>query len=318
MLALCAGVCADALAGDPRCLPHPVVYIGKLIVWLEQRLRRAADSPARQAAAGAALVCVVCSLSFWGAWAVVWLAERLGPWAGWAVQAFVCFQLIAARGLYDAGRAICRPLAAGDLPGARAALSMIVGRDTDSLSLDAVVRAAVESVAENTSDGVVAPLFWFALAGAPGAMLYKAINTMDSMLGYKNEKYLYFGRVAARLDDAANFVPARLTALLLVLGAAFIGADAGGAVRTCWRDHALHTSPNAGWPEAAAAGALGLRLGGPSSYGGVVVDKPYIGQALRAPEPADIMRACRLLCAATLLALPLCCCIMRMTEGWGV
>ena len=198
-----------------------------------------------------------------------------------------------------------KELAKGDLPAARRAVARIVGRDTQNLTAAGVTRAAVETVAENASDGVIAPLLYMLLGGAPLALTYKAINTMDSMLGYKNEKYLYFGRCAAKLDDAANWLPSRLAALLWVAAAALTGNSACGAWRIWRRDRRRHASPNSAQTESACAGALGVQLAGPAYYFGEYYDKPTIGDPLREIEPRDILRANRMMYAESLLALVL-------------
>ncbi len=306
-IALAAGFLLDLAAGDPLWLPHPVVAIGRLIARLEKWLRRLfSATPRGELFGGAVLVAVVASLSFGVAYGAVAIVSHANHWAGAALESFLCYQTLATKCLRDAGMTVFDELARGDLPAARRAVGRIVGRDTDSLDNGGVARATVETVAENSSDGVVAPLLYFAVGGAPLAVLYKAINTMDSMLGYKNDKYLYFGRAAARLDDVANFVPARLTALLMIPAAALAGLDWRGAARTVRRDRLNHTSPNSGHPEAACAGALGVRLGGGSHYGGRLVAKPAIGDDGRAIEAEDIRRAGRLLYWTAVLCFVLC------------
>jgi adenosylcobinamide-phosphate synthase len=207
--------------------------------------------------------------------------------------------------------------AEGSLPKARRAVSMIVGRDTENLDREGVIRAAVETVAENTADGVIAPLFYLALGGAVGGMAYKAINTMDSMLGYKNERYQYFGTAAARLDDAAGFIPARLSGLLLVAAAGLTGMDAAGAWRIFCRDRYAHKSPNSAQSESAVAGALGVQLAGDAVYGGMVVHKPTIGDHCREIEAEDIPRACRLMYTASGLGLGLAAVVLAGVAFWG-
>ena len=224
---------------------------------------------------------------------------------GLALQMLWCGQALAARGLAQESRNVYKELAKGDLPAARRAVARIVGRDTQNLTAAGVTRAAVETVAENASDGVIAPLLYMLLGGAPLALTYKAINTMDSMLGYKNEKYLYFGRAAAKLDDLANYIPSRLAALLWVAAAAFTGNDAKGAWRIWRRDRRNHASPNSAQTESACAGALGVQLAGPAYYFGEYYDKPTIGDPLREIEPRDILRANRMMYAESLLALVL-------------
>lgn len=297
----------DAAFGDPAWLPHPVVFIGKAIALLENALRRIFPAtPRGKIAAGGILVILVCFLAFFSAFALLHILARADARLAFVAECFLGYQLLATKCLADAAGKVFAPLAEGDLAAARRAVGMIVGRDTAELSEAGIARAAVETVAENASDGVVAPLLFMAVGGVPLAMLYKAVNTMDSMLGYKNDRYLHFGRVAARLDDAANFLPARLTALLMIPAARFCGLDWRRAWRTYRRDRNNHTSPNAGHPESTCAGALGVQLGGPSVYFGKIVEKPALGDAVREIEPEDIHRTNRLLYATACLALVLC------------
>ena len=234
---------------------------------------------------------------------VCWGAARLHPLLGLAVQMFWCGQALAARGLVQESTNVYKELKKPDLPGARKAVSRIVGRDTAELTAEGVTKAAVETVAENASDGVIAPLLYMLIGGAPLALTYKAINTMDSMLGYKNEKYLYFGRVPAKLDDVANYIPSRLAALLWVAAAAFTHNDAKGAWKIWRRDRRNHASPNSAQTESACAGALGVQLAGPAYYFGQYYPKLTIGDALRPIEPEDILRANRMMVAESILAL---------------
>ena len=304
--AVLGGFLLDALFGDPAWLPHPVVLMGRCISALEKQLRTALPKTPRGELAGGAAVAAVLPL---GTLAVTglacWAAARLHPALGLALQMLWCGQALAAKGLAQESRNVYKELAKGDLPAARRAVARIVGRDTQNLTAAGVTRAAVETVAENTSDGVIAPLLYMLLGGAPLALTYKAINTMDSMLGYKNEKYLYFGRWAAKLDDAANWLPSRLAALLWVAAAALTGNSARGAWRIWRRDRRRHASPNSAQTESACAGALGVQLAGPAYYFGEYYDKPTIGDPLREIEPRDILRANRMMYAESLLALVL-------------
>ena len=233
------------------------------------------------------------------------MARRVHPALGFGVQLVWCWQALALRGLADESGKVYDQLAREDLPAARRAVSRIVGRDTQRLSAEGVAKAAVETVAENFSDGVAAPLFYLLIGGAPLGLAYKAINTMDSMVGYKNERYLHFGRAAARLDDAANYIPARLAALLWIAAAALGGFDAKNAWRIWRRDRRCHASPNSAQTESACAGALGVQLAGPAWYFGEYYDKPTIGDPDRPVTPGDILRADRMLYLAGLLALGL-------------
>ena len=302
--AVLGGFVLDLLFGDPAWLPHPVVYMGRAISALERRLRvRLPRTPQGELLGGAILAFCLPVGTFLLTSLVCLGAAALSPWLGLAVQMFWCGQALAAKGLAQESTRVYRELIKPDLPAARRAVSRIVGRDTQNLTLEGVTKAAVETVAENASDGVIAPLLYMLLGGAPLALTYKAINTMDSMLGYKNEKYLYFGRAAAKLDDAANYLPSRIAGLLWAAAAAFTGNSASGAWKIWRRDRRNHASPNSAQTESACAGALGVQLAGPACYFGEYYDKPTIGDPLRPIEPEDIRRANRMMYAESLLAL---------------
>ena len=304
--AVLGGFVLDAIFGDPAWLPHPVVLMGKAITALEKRLRtQFPKTPQGELCGGAVLAAVLPVGTFLITALVCRLAAALHPLAGLAVQMFWCAQALAAKGLAQESRNVYKELQKQDLPAARKAVARIVGRDTQNLTAEGVTKAAVETVAENASDGVIAPLLYMLLGGAPLALTYKAINTMDSMLGYKNQKYLYFGRAAARLDDVANYLPSRLAGLLWVAAAALTGSSARGAWKIWRRDRHNHASPNSAQTESACAGALGVQLAGPAYYFGEYYDKPTIGDALRPVEPKDILRADRMMYAESLLALVL-------------
>ena len=304
LLAIALGFALDLLLGDPHSLPHPVRWMGAFIAWLERPLRRLFPSTvAGERAAGAALVIVVAGVSFGCAAGLLWLCGCVSWWLALAVESVLCYQMLAAKSLRDESMAVERALEQGDVPAARRAVSMIVGRDTERLDAEGVTKAAVETVAENASDGVIAPLFYMALGGAPLAVLYKAVNTMDSMVGYRNKRYRHFGTAAARTDDVLNFVPARLTGVLMCLAAPLVDLDGAGAWRVFRRDRLAHSSPNSAHGEAACAGALGVQLAGGSYYFGSYVDKPTIGDAHRPVEHEDIARANRLLYATAILGL---------------
>ena len=302
--AVLGGFVLDALFGDPAWLPHPVVYMGKAISKLEKFLRpRLPKTPQGELLGGAIVAFCLPVGTFLLTGLVCWGAARLHPLLGLAVQMFWCGQALAARGLVQESTNVYIELKKPDLPGARKAVSRIVGRDTAELTAEGVTKAAVETVAENASDGVIAPLLYMLIGGAPLALTYKAINTMDSMLGYKNEKYLYFGRIPAKLDDAANYLPSRLAALLWVAAAAFTRNDAKGAWKIWRRDRRNHASPNSAQTESACAGALGVQLAGPAYYFGEYYAKPTIGDALRPIEPEDILRANQMMYVASSFAL---------------
>ena len=304
--AVLGGFVLDAIFGDPAWLPHPVVYMGKAISALEKGLRaRLPKTPEGELWGGRILAFCLPVGTFALASLVCIGAAALHPLLGLAVQMFWCGQALAAKGLVQESTNVYRELTKPDLPAARIAVSRIVGRDTQALTAEGVTKAAVETVAENASDGVIAPLLYMLLGGAPLALTYKAINTMDSMVGYKNTQYLYFGRAAAKLDDIANYLPSRIAALLWVAAAALTGNDARNAWRIWRRDRHNHASPNSAQTESACAGALNVQLAGPAYYFGEYYPKPTIGDAVRPIEPEDIRRADRMMYAESLLALVL-------------
>jgi adenosylcobinamide-phosphate synthase len=300
--ALPLGAALDAIAGDPRGWPHPVRGIGLLIARVEGALRallRRGGGPAAERAAGVALAGVVVAVTAGVAWGVVAACDRLGAVAGLLGRALLVHWGLAARNLGDEA---LRVADAPDLPAARRELARIVGRDTRDLDGAEVGRACVETVGENANDGVVAPLFWYAVGGPAGLWAFKAINTLDSMVGYRDARYRHLGWASARLDDLAGLIPARLTWLVIAATAALVGERAGGALRVGWRDGRKHPSPNSAWGEAAMAGALGVQLGGMATYGGVPRPKPTLGDPGAAIGPATVRRAVRLLWAAAVLA----------------
>ena len=302
--AIPCGFALDLLLADPEWIPHPVVYMGKAISTLEDFLRsHLPQTPDGELLGGAVLAAALPAGTFAVTKGACALARSIHPAAGFAAETLWCWQALALKGLAVESGRVQAELERNDLPAARKAVGRIVGRDTQELTTEGVTRAAVETVAENFSDGVAAPLFYMLLGGAPLALTYKAVNTMDSMVGYKNDRYLYFGRAAAKLDDAANLIPSRLAALCWV-GAAFLtGQDGKNAWKIWRRDRYNHASPNSAQTEAACAGALRVQLAGPASYFGKVADKPTIGDPDRPVEPRDIARANRMLYAAGGLAL---------------
>lgn len=302
----------DALLGDPRAPWHPIRLMGRLISFLEETLRRCFPSTERGELAASSVLALLCLIICSGLTAgLIFLAGRVSHPLSIAVQVFLCWLFLAARSLQKESMAVERCLEQGDLEAARQAVSMIVGRDTQRLDKEGIARAAVETVAENASDGVIAPLVFMAVGGAPLGALYKAVNTMDSMIGYKNDKYLYFGRAAARLDDIANFIPSRIAGILIIFASGILGvSDRHFRMDRAWtvflRDRKKHASPNSAQTEAAAAGALGLRLAGDTWYFGILHHKPWIGDPDRAIEAEDISRANRLMYTAAFLCLILC------------
>ncbi len=323
MRILRAAVCGygtDLLLGDPEWLApaHPVVLMGKGIRRLEEQLRpRFPKTPEGESLAGAVLALCMTAGTGLGSLAALRLLRRLSRPLGFGLEALWCWQALAVRDLSVEAERVRSALEQGGLEAARAAVSKIVGRDTAELEEPGVLRAAVETVAENFADGIVAPLFYMMIGGAPLALWCKAVNTMDSMIGYKNDKYQYFGRAAAKLDDAVNFLPARLGALLLMQAAFFCGEDVRGAFRIWKRDRRNHESPNSGQCEAAMAGALGLRLCGPASYSGKRKEKPWIGDDLHEIRPEDIHRACRMDEAGSAIALLSFGILRLMVKGWN-
>ena len=308
LLALLIGFCLDLLLGDPHWAPHPVRAIGALIAGLEKGLRRLfPKSPAGELTGGMVLVVLTLAIPTGLTVLLLWACRLVSPWLALGVESLLSYQLLATKSLAAESRKVYDALKTGDLDKARYAVSMIVGRDTASLDEAGVARAAVETVAENASDGVIAPLIFLAIGGAPLGMFYKAANTMDSMVGYKNDKYLYFGRAAAKFDDILNFFPARIAGVLMCLGSTAAGYDGKNAWRVFKRDRKNHKSPNSAHTEAACAGALQLRLAGPNYYFGKLVEKPYIGDDQRPIEALDILRSGRILYATAFFALLLFC-----------
>ena len=305
-LAVLGGFRLDLLLADPAWMPHPVVGMGRAITALEKLLRRLFPAtPAGERAAGRVLAAALPLGTFAAAALAVALAYRLHPAAGFALELLWSWQALALRGLADESGKVYAELARDDLPAARKAVSRIVGRDTAALTAEGVTKAAVETVAENFSDGVAAPLFYLLIGGAPLGLAYKAVNTMDSMVGYKNKRYIDFGRAAAHLDDAANFLPPGWRPCCGSRRRAWRASTQKNAWRIWRRDRFCHASPNSAQTESACAGALGVQLAGPAFYFGEYYDKPTIGDGSRPVEPADILRANRMLYLAGFLALGL-------------
>lgn len=293
----------DLLIGDPGWLPHPVVAIGRLIDILDRKLRR---NWLNERLAGMLLLAAVVVSAAGATWILLRSLTALLPLAGWIAAIIVSSTCLAARSLHKESARVASALLAGDLPAARRYLGLIVGRDTDRLEEPDIWRAVVETVAENTSDGIIAPLFWLTVGGPVTAMAYKAVSTLDSMVGYRNRRYLHLGWASARMDDLLNFIPARLSALLLVIAAPLAGCSASAAARITLRDRLKHPSPNSGHPEAAAAGALGVRLGGAASYSGIPSWKEYIGDQLQPLDGRAYRGMIKLMYISTLLMAVVC------------
>lgn len=296
-LALVVGFVLDGLLGDPKGWPHLIRFFGVVISYLEKVLYPLKN---KRLAGGLLVVFTLCICGGLPALLLV-LFWEISPWLFFLLESLLSWQLLAARSLHDESLPVYEALMEQDLPKARKALSFIVGRDTENLDAAGISRATVETVAENTADGVAAPLFYLTLAGAPLACLYKAINTLDSMVGYRNKRYEEFGSCAARLDDLANYIPARLCALLMILASALAGLSARNAWRIWRRDRRKHASPNSAQTEAVMAGALGIELAGDAWYFGQLIQKPSIGDALRPIEAEDIHLAHRILFLTSLL-----------------
>ena len=307
LYALILGFCLDLIIGDPHGIPHPVVYIGKLIDLTEKGMRRLFPKTVRgENFAGAAIWLIVVTVSTGLPLLILWLAYGVNCWLGLALETILCAQILATKSLRQESMKVYDALKTGNLSKARYAVSMIVGRDTARLDEAGVARAAVETVAENTSDGIIAPMLFLAIGGAPLGFFYKAVNTMDSMLGYVEMPYKNIGLVPAKMDDFFNYLPARISALLMLIAGCLLGFDSKNGWKIFKRDRYNHASPNSAQTESVCAGLLGLRLAGDAWYHGVLHNKKYIGDALREIEPEDIPKACRLLYGTAVLSLAVC------------
>ena len=299
---LVIGFLLDLLIGDPRWLYHPVRIIGNSITFFEKWLRKCfPKTPSGEKMAGCVLVILICLESSLAPFVLLFLAFKIHTAVGIVLGSFFCYQMLATKSLKDESMRVYEKLEHGTIEEARVAVSMIVGRDTQNLNKEGVTKATVETVAENTSDGIIAPIFYMAVGGPVLMYLYKGINTMDSMLGYKNDKYLYFGRCAAKLDDVANYIPARISGWLMVVASAFVKMDVKNAAKIYRRDRRNHASPNSAQTEAAMAGALDVQLAGNAYYFGKLYEKPTIGDAIRPIEVEDIRRSNHLLYATAIL-----------------
>lgn len=294
---------ADLAFGDPYGFPHPVRLIGLYISAFEKIARRICKDDKSLKLAGILLTISTVFFSYMTVWILLRAANYIGEGLELFINTFILYTCLAGRCLAKEASKIITSLKGNDIYGSRRLLSYIVGRDTAHMDENDISRAVIETVSENTSDGIIAPLFYMFLGGAPLSMAYKAINTMDSMVGYKNEKYEFFGWASARLDDIANFIPSRLTSIFMICGAFVLGLDYKNSYRIALRDGSNHLSPNSGYPEAAAAGALGIRLGGPNLYFGKIVAKPSIGDKLKDIDREDIEKMIFLMYAAWIISL---------------
>ncbi|MPM60371.1 Cobalamin biosynthesis protein CobD [bioreactor metagenome] len=296
-----AALILDTAIGDPRSRLHPVVLIGNLIAFFESILLKPARSSRYKVITGALLVSLVLSITYLSAWLLMSALNFLGPIYTFIGGAFALSFTISPRSLAEAGNEIKNYMLNGDLTQARFKVGWIVGRDTDKLDTGEITRATVETVAENIVDGIISPLFYFLIGGVPLAFLYRAVNTLDSMVGYKNTKYIDFGMPAARLDDIFNYIPARITGVLIVIIAFLLRYNAASSLKSILRDASRHPSPNSGISEAGVAGALGIRLGGLNYYGGVASLRAYMGREVNKLEPIHIERTIKLMYGTTLL-----------------
>ena len=311
MWSLCAlfiGFGIDLIVGDPHSIPHPVIFIGKLISAIEKVVRKIFPQTVRgENLAGGVLWLLVVVISTAVPALLLWLCYGLNTWLGLALESIMCWQILATKSLKDESMKVHAALKTGNIEKSRYAVSMIVGRDTENLDDKAVARAAVETVAENTSDGIVAPLIFLAIGGAPLGFFYKAVNTMDSMLGYVEMPYKNIGLVPAKMDDVMNFIPSRLSALIMLLAGWLLKLNVKNGWKIFRRDRFNHASPNSAQTESVCAGLLGLRLAGDAWYHGELHKKKFIGDALREIEYEDIQSACRLLYVTAVLSLILFC-----------
>ena len=304
LAAIIGGFILDLIFGDPHWLPHPICLIGNLIGFLERNLRpKLAPNKTALLVGGALMVIIVLVISFAVPMAILLAAGMVSPWLAFALETLMCYQIFATKCLRDESMKVYDALHNNDLADARVKLSWIVGRDTKNLDEEEITKGAVETVAENTADGIIAPMFYMFIGGVPLAFLYKGINTMDSMVGYKNDKFLYFGRCAAKLDDVANLIPARITGLVMIAAAFLLGLNGPGAWKVFWRDRYNHLSPNSAMTESVTAGALNIQLGGDHFYFGKLVHKDTIGDDIRPVCPEDIKKTNNLLYMTAVLCL---------------
>ncbi len=300
LILLCSFI-LDLIVGDPEWLPHPVRLIGKAINLLDRHLYRDTDENRTKFLKGLLLTLAITASTGLISTLLLYICFSINKYLGFALSIVMSTYCLAAHDLKKSALGVYEKIVSGDLPGARKAVGMIVGRDTGNLSEQGVIKAAIESVSESLSDGVIAPAFFIFLLGPIGGLVYKSVNTLDSMVGYKNDRYLYFGRASARLDDICNYIPSRLSALLVIISSPLVKCDFAHAVIIWKRDRLKHSSPNSAQTESAMAGALGIQLGGPASYFGKIVKKPYLGDIKHDIIAGDIKKACQVMYTASLL-----------------
>ncbi|MEG0291159.1 MAG: adenosylcobinamide-phosphate synthase CbiB [Anaerovoracaceae bacterium] len=314
-ISLAIGFILDLIVGDPYALPHPICLVGNGIKFFEKIIRKICGKTEKgELIGGAVLVILIVSLSFLIPLAIILILGKINFWLGFVAETIMCYQILATKSLRVESLKVYKALMARDVEGARYAVSMIVGRDTSALNAEGVTKATVETVAENTSDGVIAPLLFYAIGGAPLGFMYKAINTLDSMIGYKNDKYIFFGRFAAKLDDLANYIPARISAGLMICSSFVLGFNYKNAIRIFKRDRFNHASPNSAQTESVCAGALEIQLAGDAYYFGKLYKKKTIGDKIREVSPKNIKQSIRLMYGAAIICAIACVSILYVIE----
>ncbi|WP_129596155.1 adenosylcobinamide-phosphate synthase CbiB [Anaerophilus nitritogenes] len=301
MIHICIGYLFDLLFGDPYFIPHPICLIGKCISKTETFLRKLVKHSKDEKNFGILLTMIIVGSTYGITVAIVFFAKSINIYLGYVIEGFLIFQILAAKSLDKESRKVLNALEKSDIVEARKYLSYIVGRETSNLDEKEIIRATVETIAENASDGVIAPLFYIFIGGAPLGMAYKAANTLDSMVGYKNEKYINFGWASAKFDDLLNYIPARLTAMFMIIGSFYLFYDYKNAIKIVRRDHKNHKSPNCGYPESATAGALNIRLGGTNTYFGQEIYKPTIGDEIDLLEKDHIKKSIKIMYASSVV-----------------
>jgi adenosylcobinamide-phosphate synthase len=303
MVPLTLGFVLDLIIGDPQNWPHPIRYIGRFITYLENIFGKFNQNRSRQFLSGVLLWIITVFTAYFIPMIILFFTSKINLYLFLLVEGLMCYYILAVKNLKDEAKKVYASLIKKDLRRSREDLSMIVGRDTENLDKESIIKATVETVSENISDGIIAPMLFIALGGAPLGFAYKASNTLDSMVGYKNEKYHYFGKFSALADDILNFIPSRISGLLIILSSFILRYNYKNSWKIFIRDRKNHSSPNAGQSEAAAAGALNLKLGGPNYYHGTLVEKPFIGDSLKSIEVTDILKVFKLMYTSAFLGL---------------